>query len=716
MRALPRHLFALLVAALAALLAVGWLPPAPSGPAAVPGVGASGSAVSFRAAAQSNANVTNPAVTVPAAAQPGDVMVLFLASASATTTYSTPAGWTRLDGVVNATATAQTQAYSRVAAAGDAGSTVTVPGTLQAKVSLDLVVYADAAGVASAVVNFDSTSSTSRTTPPVTVATDGSAVLGFWGDKSSDNTSWVLPSNVTQRSATAGSGGGRVISAVADQTGVAPGSSGSWTASTQVATARGMLWSVVIAPVVSTPTTTTTTSTTSTTAAAGVEPVSFRAAAQSNANVTNPTVTVPSAVQPGDVMVLFLASNSASATYSTPAGWTSLGGSASDTATVQTRAYTRIAAAGDAGSTLTVTGSAQTKVSVDLVAYADAAGVADYVHVLDTTSSASRTTPTATVAAAGSAALGFWGDKSSTNTSWVLPSNVTQRSATTGSGSGRVISAVADTLDVPAGTTGGWTASTQSATTRGMLWSVVIAPLEDPNPPATTTTTSTTTSTTTTSTTTTVPTFPSGTVAAWEHNEAAGASVLVDSSPNALNGTVGASVSKGLTDGSTVFHGRSTVAPDTSPYDPGRLATVPSATKLNPDTGLYAVTVRFRTTAPDGNMIQKGQSGTTGGYWKLEMNAGAVTCLFRGGDGSQRSVATPTALNDGTWKTLRCERTAAGVAIFVNGTQVVSRTGVTGNVANSSVFAIGGKASCNQVTVGCDYFSGDIDYVRVEAD
>ncbi len=41
--------------------------------------------------------------------------------------------------------------------------------------------------------------------------------------------------------------------------------------------------------------------------------------------------------------------------------------------------------------------------------------------------------------------------------------------------------------------------------------------------------------------------------------------------------------------------------------------------------------------------------------------------------------------------------------------------GVTGSISNDWPLSIGGKASCNQINVTCDYFSGDIDYIRFES-
>lgn len=203
------------------------------------------------------------------------------------------------------------------------------------------------------------------------------------------------------------------------------------------------------------------------------------------------------------------------------------------------------------------------------------------------------------------------------------------------------------------------------------------------------------------------------TIADWRHDDSSTVRTLTDSSANRLNGTVGTSVTTGVSISGAIGHRRSTVAPDTSPYNPNRLATVPHSSKLNPGSAGFAVELRIRTTAPQGNIVQKGQSGTSGGYWKVEMDNGIPACLFRGSAGS-RSATTTKKVNDGAWHTIRCERSATGATMFIDGVSQGFKSGASGTISNTKVLSIGGKASCNQTTVGCDYYSGDIDYVRLQ--
>ncbi len=210
------------------------------------------------------------------------------------------------------------------------------------------------------------------------------------------------------------------------------------------------------------------------------------------------------------------------------------------------------------------------------------------------------------------------------------------------------------------------------------------------------------------------------TVASWQMNEPAGARVMTDSGPNGINGSIGASVQTGFTyAGATGYHWGST-NPNGYPAKPERLVQVPDA-RLNPGSRDYAVTVRFRTTHSYGNMIQKGQSETPGGYFKWEIPSGRLMCLYRSRDSrgnllGQKAVTAPTPLNDGAWHTVRCEKTVDRVTMTIDGTTVVrSSRSTIGAIANTIPLSIAGKVACDQVKVTCDYFAGDIDWVRIEA-
>lgn len=210
-------------------------------------------------------------------------------------------------------------------------------------------------------------------------------------------------------------------------------------------------------------------------------------------------------------------------------------------------------------------------------------------------------------------------------------------------------------------------------------------------------------------------------VASWELAEAPGARSMVDSSANALHGVVGADVEVGLTwaagqgpDGDEARGYRfPTVAPDELPVRPGHTVVVADDRVLDPINDDWAVEVRLRAAGPDGNVLQKGQTGNPGGLWKVELNAGEPTCLVRGPRGTNAVRARGVAVDDGGFHTIRCERTETAVDLWVDGRHVGRNTGDTGPVGNAQPMSVGGKQRCDQVVVGCDYFSGDLDWIRI---
>jgi len=207
------------------------------------------------------------------------------------------------------------------------------------------------------------------------------------------------------------------------------------------------------------------------------------------------------------------------------------------------------------------------------------------------------------------------------------------------------------------------------------------------------------------------------TIAEWQMNEASGATVMVDASGHGIDGLIGSAVITGATyDGATGYRWPF-ASPTLPPAKPERVIEVPHDGRLNPEEGDYAVTIRYRTIQPFGNIIQKGQGGSTGGYWKIENPKGILTCVFRGVDGSgnwlRKEVNSGTPLNDGAWHTARCERTSTGLVLTIDGVTHTT-SGKTGSISNTRPISIAGKVNCDQTSISCDYFTGDIDFVRIE--
>ena len=196
------------------------------------------------------------------------------------------------------------------------------------------------------------------------------------------------------------------------------------------------------------------------------------------------------------------------------------------------------------------------------------------------------------------------------------------------------------------------------------------------------------------------------TLALWQMNENAGSTVLVDSSGNGVNGKIGSEV---VLNGST--HTFPYLKPNTPPSHPNHPDQVTDS-RLNPGTRDYAITLRMKWTNSFGNIIQKGQSGTVGGYFKLQAPGGIVQCLFRGSLGNA-GVGSGRALNDGQWHVITCTRTAAALTMVVDGVQTATLKHVTGNISNTSTLSIAGKLACDQIKVTCDYWVGQMDYVQI---
>ena len=204
-------------------------------------------------------------------------------------------------------------------------------------------------------------------------------------------------------------------------------------------------------------------------------------------------------------------------------------------------------------------------------------------------------------------------------------------------------------------------------------------------------------------------------VVAWYHlDEGPGAVTMHDSGGFGLDGHIGPAVQTGATFAGSTGYRWSKVSPTAPPAKPERIVSVPTNPLLNPDSGDYTVEFRYRTSRSFGNVLQKGQNKTTGGYWKFEQPSGHMTCLYKGGNGQQRAIVSPVTTNDGNWYSIRCERTPTEIRLIIDGVRVGRLVGPTGNIANNQPLSIGGKSACDQITVTCDYFEGDIDDIRIE--
>ncbi len=208
--------------------------------------------------------------------------------------------------------------------------------------------------------------------------------------------------------------------------------------------------------------------------------IAFRAGAIGTANATVGRVTVPAAVQPADVLLLFATTNTGNAVTAGPTGWTLLGQQTSGSPDERTLLYEKVASSTDPGSSVAVTYAATTKIDLQLAAWSGVDNVnpvGAFASTGETVSRATHTTPGATVATDGSWVVSYWADKSSATTTWTLPAGQVQRGLSAGTSGGHISSELADTgTGLSAGAAPGVVATADSASSKATMWTVILDP------------------------------------------------------------------------------------------------------------------------------------------------------------------------------------------------------------------------------------------------
>jgi predicted CxxxxCH...CXXCH cytochrome family protein len=191
---------------------------------------------------------------------------------------------------------------------------------------------------------------------------------------------------------------------------------------------------------------------------------------------TSESVTVPTAVSGGDVMVL-TATGVTTSPLAAPPGWTLAGTQPSSVMT--TSVWTKVASPSDAGGSVPVTFPAAVKGTVQLAAYSGvdpATPVAAFSGAATHVTATKATTPTVTVPADGDWLVSGWAVKSSAVTAWTAPGGTSRRDAQFGSGGGRISSLVTDGGGpAAAGPAGGLAATTDQAFSASDTTSLVLA-------------------------------------------------------------------------------------------------------------------------------------------------------------------------------------------------------------------------------------------------
>lgn len=414
----------------------------------------------------------------------------------------------------------------------------------------------------------------------------------------------------------------------------------------------------------------------------------FRGATKSVGLTKSLIVNVPNKTKVGDAMVLFLAVNQGQARLFRPGGngWERVG-VVRDTR-LKATAWVKIA---NGQERVRVRSSKRAKMVVQLASYGNV-DTSDPVLVRRLAKergvSRTHTTPVVTRIPRTARVVSYWVDRSNTTTHWDAPNRVRVRSRARGARAGHLAALVADHL-ADGGLVGGLPAEANSTSGRAVMMSVVLRNESGEgriNPDTT----------------------------VWGMNEGVGASVMSDSGSAGLDGAIGADVNTGREEGNTTFYGFPHISPTAPPARPQHIIEVDDDPRLDPGNGIYTITMRYRSRQNYGNVIQKGQAVAKGGMWKMQQPNGVLQCLFRGADGSKRTATSVTPVNDGQWHTISCNRAPAAVTMRVDGVMTNRRRGPTGTINNATELTIAGKKYCNQVNVTCDYFTGAIDFVRIQ--
>jgi len=193
------------------------------------------------------------------------------------------------------------------------------------------------------------------------------------------------------------------------------------------------------------------------------------------------------------------------------------------------------------------------------------------------------------------------------------------------------------------------------------------------------------------------------TVSLWHMDEPAGATTMKDSvgtnNGTLTNVTTGVA---GFTNTAFSFNGSSPVA------------AVNSSSTLNPGSGSFTVTASVNFGAPptaaigDFDLVRKGLSSTTGGYWKMEiLQTGKAFCQFQGSSGGA-TITSASSLADKQWHTISCVKRSTAVRLIVKtgtSTKTVSKTVTIGSISNTAKLTMGAKS------IGGDWYNGLMDEV-----
>jgi myo-inositol-hexaphosphate 3-phosphohydrolase len=213
--------------------------------------GSSTAQIGFREVSGYTGNTLAPSVRVPANAESGDALLLFVSlnNAAAAVLPESTSGWLPLASFT--VGTQRVAAYQRLAGPTDPGSLVTLRLSARAKVNVHLAAYSGTSQIApisASATRADPGKTLNHLSPSVAVAEPGCWLVTYWTDKSSTTTTWREPADSEYRAELVGSGSGRVSTLLVDSgTPVTTDVAGGLIATTNTAS-RGASMSVVLQP------------------------------------------------------------------------------------------------------------------------------------------------------------------------------------------------------------------------------------------------------------------------------------------------------------------------------------------------------------------------------------------------------------------------------------------------------------------------------------
>jgi hypothetical protein len=204
-------------------------------------------------------------------------------------------------------------------------------------------------------------------------------------------------------------------------------------------------------------------------------------------------------------------------------------------------------------------------------------------------------------------------------------------------------------------------------------------------------------------------------VAAWQMDEPAKASTMVDSA--SLGGSNNGEIHNVETAVAALVSGKAYRFGGPTSY-----VEVADNAALNPGTANITLTATVRADdkgMPDDSydLVRKGVTTTAGGEWKMEIKrtadpkVGRLLCVFKGvlPNGTVSTVQRNNSVDliDGSIHTLKCVKTATAVSAVVDA-KTATTTKAAGSIANNQPVIVGAKSA------GDDVLQGVLDRVTVD--